>query len=227
MPIAIKRVYPYICVASNQWDIMGIKGFKRKDKAASDVLEDAVRHYQTDMITLGEVMHALHERGFGLLLIIFVLPNCVPIPAPGVTSLTAIPLIFFGWQLLMGRESPWLPNWISRKQIRRTLLAKMVQSAAPRMKKIEKLLRARLSFASSDTGEKIIGGLVILFASSIALPLPWTNFIPGVGILIMSLGLLSRDGVVILIGAVIGTIGITTTIGVLIFGHKAIAMLFG
>lgn len=200
---------------------------ERKARAASDVLEEAVNQQQQDRVSVGELMQALHERGFGILLIIFVLPNCVPIPAPGLTSLTALPLLFLGWQLLMGRESPWLPSWLSKKTIRRSLLANVVGKAAPRMKKIEKLLRARLSFASSETGEKIIGAFCILFSLCIALPLPWTNFLPGVGILIMSLGLLSRDGVVILIGGVIGMFGVSTTLAVLIFGPKAIAALIG
>ena len=206
---------------------MVIKRFKKKHRAASDVLEDAVRQYQTDNVTVGELMHALHERGFGILLVIFVLPNCVPIPAPGLVSLTAFPLFFIASQLVIGRDSPWLPNFISRKKIRRTLLARIVAKASPWMRKVEKLLRARLSFASSNTGERIIGIFCLLFTCCIAIPLPWTNFIPGYGVLIMALGLLSRDGVTILIGMAVGLVGTSLTVGVLIFGFDAVRAIVG
>ncbi len=205
---------------------MVIKRFKkRKERAASDVLEDAVKQHQADLVSVGELMHALHERGFGLLLIIFVLPNCIPVPAPGPSSVTAIPLLFLAVQLVAGKESPWLPSWINKKKIRRSLLAKIVGKAAPRMKKIEKLLRQRMSFASSDTGERIIGILCIIFSLCIALPFPWTNFVPGLGILIMALGLLSRDGVTIIIGSLVGFVGVCITGSVLYFGKEAFGAL--
>ncbi|MCI5050007.1 MAG: exopolysaccharide biosynthesis protein [Rickettsiales bacterium] len=205
---------------------MVIKRFK-KNRAASDVLEDAVRKYQADKVSIGELMSALAERGFGLLLVIFVLPNCVPVPAPGLTSLTAVPLAFLAAQMLIGRDVPWLPSWINNRQIRRSLLAKMVEKAAPRMKKIEKLLRARLSFASSTTGERVVGSCCLLFSACIAVPLPWTNFVPGLGVLIMSLGLLSRDGITIIIGIIVGLIGVAGTSFVLLFGMEALKALLG
>ncbi|MCA9423307.1 MAG: exopolysaccharide biosynthesis protein, partial [Nitrospira sp.] len=48
------------------------------------------------------------------------------------------------------------------------------------------------------------------------LPIPLTNFPPGWGILIMSLGLLSKDGITILIGMIIGTIGVGITMIILV-----------
>lgn len=207
---------------------MVIRRKKRGEgRPASDVLEDAVRLYQTDTVSVHELMQALHERGFGILLIIFVLPNCVPVPAPGLVSLTAFPLFFIAAQLAYGRDYPWLPGWIGRRTIRRTLLARIVEKAAPVMKKIEKLLRVRLSFASSDTGERIIGMFCLLFTACIAIPLPWTNLIPGWGILVMALGLLSRDGIIIVLGTLIGLAGTAITGGILIFGMGAVKAILG
>ena len=95
------------------------------------------------------------------------------------------------------------------------------------MRKIETLLRPRISFASSETGEKILGTLCFLFSLCVAIPLPWTNFIPGYGIMIMALGLLSRDGVVMLIGACVGMAGAALTGAVLVLGGEAVKTLLG
>ena len=204
---------------------------KRKERAASEVLEAAAEQYQSkhseDTVTIGELMQVLHERGFGILLVIFVLPNCIPIPAPGLVSLTAFPLLFLSAQMLYGADHPWLPSWINSRRIKRTLLATIVSRASPVMRKIEKLLRPRVSFASSETGEKILGGFCFLFSLCVAIPLPWTNFVPGYGILIMALGLLSRDGVVMGIGLVVGLLGTLLTAAILLFGAGVVHAILG
>lgn len=208
---------------------MVIKKLRRKksNKPASDVLSDAMGQYHADYVTIGELMYALHERGFGLLMVIFVLPNSVPIPMPpGMTSLFAVPMVFLAVQMIMGRESAWLPTWIERRRLRRTTVAKVISVAAPKLKKIEKLMRPRWTFAATETGEKVIGVFCMIFAISIAIPLPWTNFVPGVGALIMSLGLLSKDGVTVIIGCMIGIIGTLLTVLILIFGVAILKGIF-
>ena len=201
---------------------------KRSDKAASALLEEAMEHNTNDVILVDELMQSMHERGFGLLLMLFALPNCVPVPVPpGVSSILAIPLLFLAVQMLWGMDYPWLPSWVRKRTIRRTVLAGMVSRAAPRLKKIEKLLRARWSFASTETGEKVIGFFAVIFSLSIFVPLPWTNFIPGIGILLMSLGLMSRDGVVIGLGIVVGIIGVLASLAVIFMGAHVVAGIFG
>lgn len=212
---------------------MVIKRIKRKrsNRAASEVLEEAARKYESaqadDRVSVAELMEVLHERGFGILLVIFVLPNCIPVPAPGLVSLTALPLLFLSAQMLWGADHPWLPSWINNKTIKRSLLATVVSKASPMMRKVEKLLRPRVSFAASDTGEKIVGGFCLLFSLCILIPLPWTNFIPGYGILVMALGLLSRDGVVMLLGMLTGLAGTALTIAILVLGSGAVKALLG
>lgn len=195
-------------------------------RATSEVLEETVGNHSADEISLAELMRVLQERGFGLLMVVLVLPNCVPIPVPpGVSTVFSLPLIFLAVQMLIGHPVPWLPNWLKQKTIKRATLAAMVSKLAPRLKIVEKLLRPRLSFFESNAGERVIGFFWLLFAISIAVPLPMTNFVPGIGILLMSLGLLSRDGAVILVGIVVGTLGCLFTMAMLVIGVKALKSL--
>src|SRR5690606_30111620 len=124
------------------------------------------------------------ERGFGLLMVIFSLPLSIPLPVPpGFTMLPSIPLIIFSLQMLMGMRSPWLPKWLGEKKMKRTTLAYMIEKASPHLKKVEKLLRPRIFFASSPLGEKIVGLFALVFSISIMIPIPLTSFIPAIGIL--------------------------------------------
>ncbi|SEN28079.1 exopolysaccharide biosynthesis protein [Nitrosomonas marina] len=188
-----------------------------KERSTSELLETVVVVYRSDTVSIGEIKNSLHERGFGILLAIAALPLCLPVPVPpGYTTFFSIPLFIFSVQMIIGMQSPWLPLWITTKKIKRESLEKLIVKANPWLKKIEKRLQPRLTYISVHTWERIIGIFTFVFALSISLPIPLTNFPPGWGILIMSLGLLSKDGITILIGMIIGTIGVGITMIILV-----------
>lgn len=188
-----------------------------KERPTSDFLAIVVVEHKKESMTIGEIKNALHERGFGILLAIAAIPICLPVPVPpGYTTIFSIPLFIFSVQMVLGMRAPWLPAWIEKKSIKRASLEKIVAKADPWLKKIENRMQPRMTYISVHTWERIIGIFAFVFALSIALPIPLTNFPPGWGILVMSLGLLNRDGVTILIGMIIGTIGIGITMIILV-----------
>jgi hypothetical protein len=83
-------------------------------------------------------------------------------------------------------------------------------------------MRPRFSFVSSRGGEKLIGLFSFVFALSILLPFPLTNLIPAVGVALMALGMLSRDGVPIIIGMIVGSVGIVISFMAILIGQKAV-----
>ena len=196
-----------------------------KERSTSDFLAIVVVENKKEAMTVGEIKNALHERGFGILMAIAALPICLPVPVPpGYTTLFSIPLFIFSVQMILGMRAPWLPAWIEKKSIQRSGLEKIVAKASPWLKKIEHRMQPRMTYISVRTWERIIGIFAFVFTVSIALPIPLTNFPPGWGILIMSLGLLSRDGITILIGMIIGTIGIGITMIVLVMLWMGMSM---
>lgn len=199
-----------------------------EDEPVSDTLERVAKEYgQSSRITMDELIFSLRHRGFGLLMLVLVLPNCVPVPIPpGGSTLLSIPLFFIALQMLWGKHSPWLPKWLRRQSFERKTVDKIVTVATPKLRWVEKFLKPRWSFTSTKTGEQIVGFIWLIFAISIAIPLPMTNFIPGIGTLVMALGLLGRDGVVVIIGAIIGFAGVTFTTLLLTVGAEAVITLF-
>lgn len=196
---------------------------KKKYRTASQTLEDVIGSSNKDTISFGEIKKGLHERGFGLLMILFALIMVV-LP-PGLTAIPAIPIFVFAVQMVMAADSPWLPKWLSKKKIQRKKLSVMVEKSSPYLKKIEKFLKPRLTFASSRIGERIVGLFAMIFSISILIPLPLTNFIPAIGVILMSLGLISKDGVLVIIGMIAGSIGVSFTLSILFFGKKFISNL--
>lgn len=201
---------------------------KKERIATSDVLEGVVKDYTTDLVSLNDIKNSLHERGFGLLMVLFSFPIAIPLPyPPGMTAIVGIPLVLFSLQMMLGFDSPWLPKWLGNKSIKRSTLAMMIEKSAPYLRKVERFLHPRLIFTTSRTGERIVGFFCFLCAVSVALPIPMGNAIPSAGILLMSLGLLSKDGLMIFLGIAIGLLGIFISGLVVVFGIEAAKMLFG
>ncbi len=180
--------------------------------STSALLKHVVDAHQKDVISVAEIKHSLSERGFGVLLAIFALPLCLPFPAPpGYTTIFSIPLFILATQMIYGADTPWLPKWLSRREISRKKLGNFIEKAVPLLQKMERFLRPRYINGNIERWEKLIGFSSFIFALSIAIPLPLTNLPPGYGILIMSLGLLSKDGITILIGLFVGLAGVVMT----------------
>ena len=55
-----------------------------------------------------------------------------------------------------------------------------------------------------------------------ALPIPFSNTLPSIGIVIMSLGMMEKDGLAILGGMMIGIAGVVVTTTIIFFGTEAI-----
>ena len=173
----------------------------------------AAKERNETFITLGELKEALHERGFGILLLVLSLPLTIPLPfPPAYTTILAVPLLVFSGEMLLGCQSVWLPGWLERRSVRRSYIAFFLRKTAPMLRVCERFTRHRFAIFNTVIGEKIYALVTMCSACCIALPLPMTNCIPATGIVLMSLGLLNKDGIFVLLGIVVAIVGNTLTI---------------
>lgn len=185
---------------------------QRLDRLAKDAEGEAV--------TLGWIMAQLHERAFGLFLLVLALPCCIPF-LYGIPQIVALPLMFVSAQILLGRTSPWLPERLGAREVSKASLQNLADRAKPWLEKIEALSRPRLGALTRAPMDRLVGIALVLFSASILVPLPGTNTVPGFAVVLVSMGLLQRDGILVLAGSVIGTIWIAT----LIFAGATLASL--
>ncbi len=181
---------------------------RKRPRKASDVLVESLQQVQGYDVAIRDLMALMGDRAFGLILLLFALPNCVPGP-PGLGSVLGLPLILFGVQLAQGRPAVWLPEFIGRRRINRDTLLHVVLRGVPILQRLERICRPRWPLLTAPPAERLLGGVVTLLAVGIMIPLPLTNFVPAIGIAVIALGLLEEDGVTVLIGLLIGLIGLT------------------
>jgi len=166
-----------------------------------------------DRLGVGELVHGLRNRAFGLTLLLFGIPNCIPLP-PGVPIVCGIVLAFIGLQLAAGRDEPWLPRRIAERRLPAAVLTGIVERALPLVRRFERLSRPRLPAIAGPTARRMIGVVVVVLAGVLILPIPFLgNMPPGIAICIFGLGLVERDGLLVGLGFLASLVGLGVTIG--------------
>lgn len=189
---------------------------------STKAIEDVVKNSSSDNVAISDVINAMDSVGFGLIMMIFAFGIIIPTPPP-FPSLISMPLVVFSFQMLLGYSAPRLPKRFSNLKVKRAILATLIQKSSSIIRKIERFLKPRCLFMTKPLAEKITGFFMLLFSSFIVLPIPLSNYIPGLGILIASFGMLSKDGLVIICGILIGCLGIVISVTALIIGVEFIA----
>jgi hypothetical protein len=164
----------------------------------------------TGSITLGEVLAAVGERSFGALLVILAIPNMVASLIPGLSIVLGLPLLMVSLQLLVGAEQPWLPRRLTRLQIRRTDLGRVVERTRRTLRRLERALRPRLEFLTTSWAERLIGLGCVALSILVFLPIPFANLVPATGILLFGFSMLERDGLMAI--AAMGIVVLSATL---------------
>lgn len=162
------------------------------------------RDWPRDRITLGEMIHAFGTRGYGLLIILFAIPNLIPLYIPGWSPIFGIPLFIVCAQLALGLPEPRLPAFLTRRSLRRSDLLMIVEKSMPWLKRIERFVRPRPSFLTGWLGARMIGAYGAFLAAIVCIPLPLTNGPTSLACAIMAFGLIEEDTGSIVAGAIVG-----------------------
>jgi hypothetical protein len=172
-------------------------------RRASDVLRDITLKSEDPRISLRELVDGLGDRAFGIAILIFALPNCIPGP-PGVGSVLALPPIIFFAQMLAGRHKLWLPQWLLNKSFQRAKLCAALNWAAPKLTRLEDICRPRLVDLTRGRGERIVAAWLLFLNALVIIPLPLTNMLPSIATVIVAVGLIERDGIAVSLGSLLG-----------------------
>lgn len=174
-----------------------------------------------EKITIGDAVHAMGGRGFGVLLFLWAILSVIPAVVPGMSTLFGLPLLFLSWQLAWGLEQPWIPHRFAVRTIERSTLQKLEQGAR-RFRPIERMLRPRLTFLVTGLGQRLLGIVCVALSIIFILPIPAGNWLPGMGVAVIALAVARRDGVAALVGLLFAAVTFAM-IGAIVFGFTKAA----
>jgi hypothetical protein len=172
--------------------------------SVSRLLVDFGQEWSDERISIGNLVSALEDRGYGLLLILFALPNLIPNPVPGLSALFGIPLAILSAQMIRRQPHPWLPQWLGKRGVARNSYQRIIGRTAPHISKVERILRPRLPFMLAPLPTTLIAGLCLVLSLLLALPIPLTGIPLAAPILLFGLALVQRDGACALAAMLLG-----------------------
>lgn len=179
-------------------------------EAGTRALLDALATGDPDeVLPLGAVFAGLGKRSFGMLLFVCVLPAFIPIPGVG-GAISGPLVILVGLQLLIGLRTPWLPRFIARHGPHRHLMMRFRNRLAPWLTRLERVVRPRNPvLLDHRLATPVTGLLLTVLGLLLSLPIPFTNYLFGVLLLLFALALLERDGRLMLVAWAAGAVAVT------------------
>jgi hypothetical protein len=158
---------------------------------------------QTKTITVRDLIAMVGEQGLLLMCALISLPFLTPISIPGVSTVFGAAIILIGLGVTLNRV-PWLPTFVAERPLDSEGLKKTLIASASMAHKVEAVIRPRLSFLSDNALINRVNGLAVVFSGILLMfPLgliPLSNTLPGLAILFLALGIVQRDGLLIIAG---------------------------
>jgi len=164
----------------------------------TELLTRAIESQKGEKITIGEFLDPLGERAFGFLVLILAIPNFIPVPI-GVGGVMGVLVIYVGAQMLLGFQHPWLLRSIRTHGMKRARVERFVARLTPLLRWLEKACRPRLEMLTRQPAHRISGFLLVLVGIALALPIPFTNYVFGVLLVVYAVALIERDGAALIV----------------------------
>ncbi len=180
-----------------------------------------------EKVTLEGLLQSLGDKAIAFVLVVFAIPAIIPTPGIPAGMIFGTALAILSLQIMFGAKKLVLPGFLGRLSISRSIIELTASKAAPRLAKLEKMLRPRGHVLSKHLGPAVIGIVIFLMAVLIALPIPFGNVLPGLSVLAIALGLAQKDDVAVLTGFALALLSMVTSVAIIYGGWALISNWFG
>lgn len=200
-------------------------GERQKPEHLSDLLVRLSRR-SDDSITIRDVAIALQDRSFGAFLLVFSVPNLVPMP-PGATILLGLPLIFVAWQMFASPQGRiYLPRRIGDYGVTTATFQNVVNRILPWLRRAETWVKPRFWFLETRFSERLLGIFALVLAITVFLPIPFGNWLPALALAIIGFAHSECDGIGVLVGSFVGVLSIVVAAFVIYTAGAVLLMVF-
>ena len=178
-------------------------------------------------VTVSELLKYLDQSlGLGIFLVIFSMIPALPLPALYIATFLSLPVFVILFHILLGKQTLWLPNWFLQRSISKSIIEKFVKLSIALISKFSRIYKTRWTWVLDGSVIRIVALLGIIINISVLLPIPFSNTIPSVGILLIGLGIMEKDGLFVIAGVSLGIIGIAVAITVYYGFFEILSLLF-
>ena len=193
-------------------------------------LQGVIARLPQDNVSVAEIRDLVGPDGLLLLAVLLTLIFMVPVSIPGVSTVFGAAILLIGISRLLDRTL-WMPKRIAQHALPSGKIRDGLAQGSKWLHRLERVCRPhRLSGLACNRLSTLLsnGGLVlgaILLMAPFGL-VPFSNTLPALALLFLSLGLLQRDGLFILLGHVANLATILYFSVLVFFGLEAVREAF-
>lgn len=154
-------------------------------------------------LTLGTLIDHLEGRVYTLLLVLLSLPFCQPVIIPGLSTPFGGVIALLGLRFAL-RQKPWLPKRALRMKLSAKFLPSVMRGGAKILRFFEKFLHPRMVKLFDSPLTHLFAGLAIMISGillALPLPIPGTNIVPAIAIILTAAAFSERDGYCLVVAA--------------------------
>lgn len=177
--------------------------FEDTSRSLTETLQDLVSGIRGQSITLRQLMNAVGEQGLLLLCAVASLPFLIPVSIPGVSTVFGAAIILVGIAVCMNRL-PWLPKRILDRELDTAKLVPALERGIGIVGKFDRFVKPRMTqLTGSMIANRVnalaitLGGILLMFPLGL---IPFSNTLPAIAILLVAIGMIQRDGLIVLGG---------------------------
>jgi hypothetical protein len=163
-------------------------------------------------VSIRWLLDSLEERSFGLVMLLLGLVALVP----GVSGVVGVLVVIPAVQMMLAHKAPIFPGFISRRQISTQRLARLIARVAPVLRRLERIIRPRLITPIGAT-KRAVGFLLMLLGALLIVPIPFSNLVPALVIMLLAFAYLEDDGLLLCI-AVVAALAALAIVAVIMWG---------
>lgn len=154
-------------------------------------------------MTLSMVLELLGKESFLILAAFLTLPFLAPVSIPGVSTVFGAIILLIGISLVFNRP-PWLPKRFMIHIFPTDKLRICISRSLIWIHRLEKVSHRRMSILCHGRLMSRVIGLVVAISSLLLMAplafIPFSNTLPALSILLLSIGVLQQDGIFIALG---------------------------
>lgn len=168
----------------------------------SHLLTSIINDIHGDTITLRKLLERCGREGMLLVCAIACLPFLIPVSIPGVSTVFGAAIVLLSTALFLDRL-PWLPQRILDKNLDANKLKPVLHKGVGMVGKLDRWLQPRWSGLTTSPMQRVNSAVLVFGGLLLMAPLgliPFSNTVPAVGILLLTVGMMQRDGVFVLLG---------------------------
>ncbi|WP_454785393.1 exopolysaccharide biosynthesis protein [Legionella sp. WA2024007413] len=157
-------------------------------------------------MTFRELLNKFHQKDNFFIIILLAIPPATPLSfIPGFSALFGFMIAVISLQLLASRKKIWLPSKLSEKKVP-PQINEGILKLIPYIEFLEKYIKNRAKFLTSRFIRPLFVVFIFILSLLLMLPIPYVDFFSSSAIIMISMGIIQKDGLLIIVAFILSLI---------------------